>query len=202
MKHVTALLLLLALVGCASQPQVEKPRVSERVILLPSQDDRPSAVTVTRGGEQLDLDQPYASAAARGAVLSSETASAGEVQQRYGELLAAQPHASRNFIMYFLLGSDELTPASKLAFDDARRLIAAWSAADVVVIGHTDRLGAYEYNDTLSRQRAHVIAQRLISAGVPSEDIQVAARGEREPMIRTADNVAEPRNRRVEIKVR
>jgi outer membrane protein OmpA-like peptidoglycan-associated protein len=71
-----------------------------------------------------------------------------------------------------------------------------------VVIGHTDRLGATDYNDRLSRQRASVIAARLMAAGVPADAIEVAARGEREPLIPTRDDRPEPRNRRVEIKVR
>jgi OmpA-OmpF porin, OOP family len=71
-----------------------------------------------------------------------------------------------------------------------------------VVIGHTDRLGTFEYNDQLSRRRAQVIASRLVASGVPSTAIEIAARGEREPLIQTADGLPEPRNRRVEIKVR
>jgi len=37
---------------------------------------------------------------------------------------------------------------------------------------------------------------------VSAERIAVSGRGEREPAVSTADNVAEPRNRRVEILVR
>jgi len=70
------------------------------------------------------------------------------------------------------------------------------------VIGHTDRVGAVEFNDALSRKRAETVASRLVAAGVPAERIAVAGRGEREPLIPTNDEVAEPRNRRVEIKVR
>ena len=38
--------------------------------------------------------------------------------------------------------------------------------------------------------------------GIPAERIQAAGRGERELLVPTEDNVAEPRNRRVEINVR
>ena len=71
-----------------------------------------------------------------------------------------------------------------------------------MVIGHTDRLGQETFNDMLARKRAEMVASRLVSSGVPLERIEVAARGEREPLIPTADGVSEPRNRRVEIKVR
>ena len=42
----------------------------------------------------------------------------------------------------------------------------------------------------------------LVAAGVPAESVSVAGRGEREPVVATADEVAEARNRRVEIKLR
>ena len=42
----------------------------------------------------------------------------------------------------------------------------------------------------------------LIAAGVPAGKIETAGRGEREPLLKTADEVAEPKNRRVEISVR
>jgi len=102
----------------------------------------------------------------------------------------------------FVLGTDEFTPASKTAFEEARREIASWSGAEVVVIGHTDRMGSDDFNDALSRKRAEIVAARLIASGVPAGRVSVAARGEREPLIPTADEVPEPRNRRVEIKVR
>jgi outer membrane protein OmpA-like peptidoglycan-associated protein len=42
----------------------------------------------------------------------------------------------------------------------------------------------------------------LITGGISAEHIDVAGRGEREPLVQTADEVAEARNRRVEINVR
>jgi outer membrane protein OmpA-like peptidoglycan-associated protein len=42
----------------------------------------------------------------------------------------------------------------------------------------------------------------LVEIGIPIDRIRVAGRGEREPLVPTADNVDEPRNRRVEIIVR
>ena len=73
---------------------------------------------------------------------------------------------------------------------------------EITVIGHTDRLGPDQANDTLSLQRAQRVKELLIQRGVAAERISVAGRGEREPLVPTADEVAEPRNRRVEINVR
>jgi outer membrane protein OmpA-like peptidoglycan-associated protein len=38
--------------------------------------------------------------------------------------------------------------------------------------------------------------------GIRLEQVSVAGRGEREPLVTTEDEIAEPRNRRVEITVR
>jgi outer membrane protein OmpA-like peptidoglycan-associated protein len=190
------------LAGCATPPPAPPPRSSERIVLLPSQSDRPSALVVSAGGADLLLDKPYASADLRAGMLNADATSAAQVQARYGELLSAQPPQPRNFTIYFQLGTDELTPASRKAFEDARREIAAWPGVEVVVIGHTDRVGSVELNDKLSRQRAQTVASRLVEAGVAARAIEIVSRGEREPLIATADEVPEPRNRRVVIKVR
>ena len=204
MKTTLAAALALVLAGCASQPAVVQraARVSERIILLPSQTSTPSAVVVKTRNAEVLLDKPYAGVEVRGAALVSIAPTAEDIERRYGGLLSAQPKKPQPFTMYFVLGTDELTPASKAAFEEARKQVASWIAVEVVVIGHTDRLGSPEYNDRLSRQRAQMVATRLVSSGVPPDVIEIAARGEREPLIPTGDGVPEPRNRRVEIKVR
>jgi outer membrane protein OmpA-like peptidoglycan-associated protein len=193
----------LLLAGCASQAVVERaPALSERIILLPSETERPSAIVVTSGRDEVLLDSAYARIDIRGEKLVTGSTTADEVRRRYGALIAAQPKSPQPYTMYFSLGTDELTASSKRAFDDARKQIASWTAAEVVVIGHTDRLGTAEYNDMLSLQRAKMIARLLVLSGMSATDISVAARGEHDPIVPTADGIAEPRNRRVEIKVR
>jgi OmpA-OmpF porin, OOP family len=70
------------------------------------------------------------------------------------------------------------------------------------VVGHTDRVGTVPYNDALSLRRAERVQAQLVQLGIPAAQIQAAGRGERAPLVPTEDEVAEPRNRRVEITVR
>jgi outer membrane protein OmpA-like peptidoglycan-associated protein len=80
--------------------------------------------------------------------------------------------------------------------------VARRKVAEIAVIGHTDRVGALEDNDTLSLRRAERVRKDFVDRGIPTGAIYVAGRGEREPIVPTADEVSEPLNRRVEINVR
>jgi len=193
MRGLIISLALLLLASCAC----------ERVVLLPSADGSASALIINPGPNEQRLDKPYAASARRlGSYSSAYQESAAAVQERYGSALAAQPVRPRSFIVYFQEGSDILTPESLSAFDQVKADILKRGAAEVAVIGHTDRVGSTESNDALSKLRAATVREALIAAGVDSKVIEVAGRGEREPLVPTADEVSEPKNRRVEISVR
>jgi outer membrane protein OmpA-like peptidoglycan-associated protein len=117
-------------------------------------------------------------------------------------LFSGQARSPQLYTLYFVKGTNELTSESAIDFEKARKQIASWPAAEIVVIGHADRTGSTEVNDALSLERAKLVASQLQTAGVSSDVIEVAARGEREPLVQTPKGVEEPRNRRVEIKVR
>ena len=104
MKVRCALIAVLLVAGCASQPKVEPaPRIKERVVLLPSDTDRPSAVVVTAGDREVVLATPYSSAGVRDSVLESSQLTEEEVKKRYAGLLSAQPRKPEPFTMYFEL---------------------------------------------------------------------------------------------------
>jgi outer membrane protein OmpA-like peptidoglycan-associated protein len=107
-----------------------------------------------------------------------------------------------SFLLYFLEARDELTPESRQVMQQVFAEIARRPAPEIVVIGHTDRVGAVPYNDALSLRRAAKVRDDLVKLGIPADRIQIAGRGEREPLVTTEDEVPEPRNRRVELSVR
>ncbi|HPR43628.1 MAG TPA: OmpA family protein, partial [Ottowia sp.] len=53
-----------------------------------------------------------------------------------------------------------------------------------------------------SLKRAQAVRQLVIDRGFDADRVVAAGRGEREPVVPTADEVDEPKNRRVEIEVR
>ena len=192
-----AALALLLLAGCA------KPARNDLYVLMPGQDGKTGALSVESNGKQAVLDQPYAAARVKepGRV-EAGSVTEQEARQAFGAALEAQPGRPTSFLLYFLENRDELTPDSRQMLTRVVDEIARRPAPEIVVIGHTDRVGPVPYNDTLSLRRAERVRDELVKVGIAAERIRVEGRGEREPLVPTADEVAEPRNRRVEISVR
>jgi outer membrane protein OmpA-like peptidoglycan-associated protein len=65
------------------------------------------------------------------------------------------------------------------------------------IVGHTDTVGSAEHNLGLSRKRARAIAAWFKGHGLRSP-IAYEGLGESSPAVKTADEVDEPRNRRVD----
>jgi outer membrane protein OmpA-like peptidoglycan-associated protein len=180
------------------------PNTRELVVLVPDRDGTTGAVVVTnpQGGSSV-LSKPYAMALLeRGDRVDTPPVARDEVTKLFSHAIAAQPLRPISFLLYFQLDTDEYTPESREAFDKVFTEVARRKVAEIAVIGHTDRVGSLEYNDTLSFRRAERVRKDFVDRGIPADAINVAGRGEREPFVPTADEVSEPRNRRVEINVR
>lgn len=179
------------------------PTRSDLYVIVPDSDGRTGSVAVTTPAAQAVLSTPYA-AARIGDRNRIETgvSSEEEVRRVFAEALAAQPPRPMSFVLYFVEGGDELTPESGQVLQQVFAEIGRRADFEITVIGHTDRVGSVPFNDALSLRRAERVRAELTRLGVASGRIEVAGRGEREPLVPTEDEVAEPRNRRVEIIVR
>ncbi|MBN8452482.1 OmpA family protein [Accumulibacter sp.] len=184
----------LALAACS--------RVTDHVLLLPGPDGRVGALSVTAASGEILLAEPYSGVDVRGGTPSRLTSSPRMVRESYGRLLDMQPARPRIYVIHFETGTSALTPESRSKLPIIRDELATLPAAEAIVIGHTDRVGSSAFNDRLSLRRAEAGREQLIGAGVAPDAISVVGRGEREPVVFTEDGVAEPRNRRVEIKLR
>jgi outer membrane protein OmpA-like peptidoglycan-associated protein len=183
-------------IGCDASP--------ERVVLLPGPDGNVGKVVVFSAGNERVLDSAYAGAEiGQGGAITLRNEDASAVQKRYAGALGAQPPRPMAFVVNFVSGSaTELTPESRRVIEEVKAALAGRPAPEITVIGHTDRVGKLEANDALSRKRAETVRDILAASGVKALSLDVAGRGEREPLVATADEVDEPRNRRVEISVR
>lgn len=195
-RRLIALLAPLVLAVSACAP-------ATRVVLLPQEGVPTAAVEVQSRQGQVTLAQPYAVAevAPSGSVATAQT-DAQQVEKRYGQLLSVQPAAEQRFTLLFMPGGAQLTPESSAALADVLARATERPGGEVIIIGHTDRVGSVESNDTLSLQRAQAVRQLVIDRGFDPNRVEAVGRGEREPVVQTADEVEEPKNRRAEIVVR
>jgi outer membrane protein OmpA-like peptidoglycan-associated protein len=202
-RGLLGLALLLAAAGCAKTARVATPAHDEEVVLLPGADGKTGALVVTHAGHQATLDSAYATARVKdpGEIARSQS-EAIAVREAFAPALSAQPPRPVTFVLYFLGDSDNLTPESTVELQKIFPEIAKHPAPEIVVVGHTDRVGAIPYNDALSLRRAERVRNDLVQLGIQRDRITIAGRGEREPIVATEDEVVEPRNRRVEITVR
>jgi len=194
--NVTALLSMLFVVGCAKKTTF---------VLLPDPDGSVGEISVTTNkGTQIVSKADHATEVSSAQELPSQPERMDQetIQKKFGMALAADPGRPITFSLYFKSGTNQLTEASKNMVPDIITAIAARKSKDISVVGHTDRVGAADLNFRLSRKRADAIKSMLVSQGVEPNLIHVDAHGESNPLIATADEVAEPKNRRVDVTVR
>lgn len=76
-----------------------------------------------------------------------------------------------------------------------------YPGTDVIIIGHTDDVGADAYNQALSERRAQAAAAYLMTQGVAGSRIGTRGLGESEPIASNATEDGRARNRRVEVAI-
>lgn len=174
-----------------------------RVTLLPQADGRATAVQVQSAAGVVDLTQPYQTAALqRDGRLEAQQSNAEEVSKRHGAVLALPLLPPVRFTLQFEPGTSTLTPDSQNQLPGILEQATARAGGEIQVVGHTDRTGSPQANDTLSLQRAQAVRNLLIQRGFEPALVEAIGRGEREPVVPTEANVHEPRNRRAEIIIR
>jgi hypothetical protein len=135
-----------------------------------------------------------------GLLLAALLAPSAYAQQRE-TTPAPAPAEPGEFLIWFETNQSTLTPEGLRVVAQAAEAYKQRGAARITVNGHTDTVGSAAYNLRLSESRADTVANELIREGVPAADIITIGRGEEDLLVPTADGVAEPRNRRVEIVV-
>jgi outer membrane protein OmpA-like peptidoglycan-associated protein len=182
--------------ACASSRDV--------IVLLPDEQGKTGAIIVSgEGGEQI-LSEPRQAVSVKPGTAPGKPFRLPEKEVRtlVGPALEALPQPPIQFILYFEHDTARLTGKSAKQVDDVLRTIRERAPVDISVVGHTDTLGSREYNYRLSLKRAQAVADILTAKGVDPSIIDITSHGKDNPLIPTGDQVAEPRNRRVEVTVR
>ena len=189
--------LLCTLCGCAAP--------HSQFVLLPAPDGHVGRVTVTNKAGEMPLEKPFESVdllypnelPSQSIVLTE-----AEVNTIFKEALAALPVAPVTYLLYFEPGTSRLTQESEKLLPQIMEYIHTNNSKDISISGHSDKVGSREVNIRISRERAEVIAQKLIESGLPPESLAVASHGMELPLVDTPEGTPEPRNRRVELVVR
>jgi len=193
--RLAAIAVTLLLAGCATSS----------VVLLPEEDGGHGEIALRstngKGGETVMKDANTRASLASGQP-SIKPLGANGLKPAEAALLAALPPAPKSFTLYFQEGTTELAPGSSGALEEIRAEVARRPGAEVQVTGHTDTVGSSADNDVLSRKRADEVVNWLATKGFDRRMMSGVGRGERELKVRTADNVDNAANRRVEVLVR
>jgi len=178
------------------------PRQALFVVLPNAEGGGTGEITIDDGKTATTLDQPYASAESRAGSIGPVEESRGNIGVIFRQAVAARPILPHYFRLYFILGSNELTPKSAIDYREVFDDIKQRPVYEIEVIGHTDTVGDLRSNQALSLARAAVLRDRLVRDGVERNAISVAGRGKLNLLVPTGDQVPEPLNRCVVITVR
>ena len=193
--------------ACACGPQrVATPGAAPELIVLLAEPERSSPgraiVSNAAGSVDLVVERDSTVIVQNQPPRAATSLSDAQVQATFGEALSAQPPPPEIFTLYFLFESEELTAESRSFVPTILDSVRTRPVPDVVVVGHTDTIGTSESNFKLGNRRAMSVRDLLVQAGLDPALIEVMSLGEEDLIVATADDVSEPRNRRVEIAIR
>ncbi len=198
-KRIHLLIIATGLLAISCCPQ------KTMVVLIPDPGGNVGQVTVTNDTGTVEMNR-----AGEAVIVSDkksppsppEIISAAEITADFAQILAIELSKPKRFLLYFKSQSTELTAESAARIPELVDTITRNESQDISVIGHSDSAGDYHYNLALSKKRATAISDLLIEHGISVSIIQITSHGEKNPFVKTADNVSEPKNRRVEVVVR
>jgi len=94
----------------------------------------------------------------------------------------------------------EIKPESKATLDEIAKFLRANPAVALVVTGHTDAQGAFDYNVALATRRATAVVAALVQQhGIAAPRLTPFGAGMAAPMASNDDETGRSKNRRVEL---
>jgi OOP family OmpA-OmpF porin len=102
--------------------------------------------------------------------------------------------------IYFDTDRAVIKPESRPTLDEIAKLLQSQPQLNVVIVGHTDSQGTYDYNMDLSRRRAEAVSAELVrSYRIANTRLRTAGVGFLAPIGSNATNDGRALNRRVEL---
>lgn len=117
--------------------------------------------------------------------------------QRVGEGIAVVFESG----LLYDYNSAAIKPTAAANLTNLANSLKQYPNTEVVIVGHTDSDGTYEYNQDLSERRARAAADYLVAQGVARSRIRATGLGETEPIATNETAAGKAQNRRVEIAI-
>jgi OOP family OmpA-OmpF porin len=204
-RNRIASLIVISIAACATHAFAQGANPSADQIIKSLTPTGDVSRTTTRGIRMAPQATPSDSAAS-----ATQAAPDAPRSAAHATMATAKPAAAAhgdampavNLTVNFASGSTELTPQAIHALDALGTALSseALSRYHFRVEGHTDTVGTPEGNHTLSERRAEAVVAYIESKfGVAAARMQPVGMGSDKPLIATAAQVPEPRNRRVQI---
>jgi outer membrane protein OmpA-like peptidoglycan-associated protein len=197
----SASLTCLMLAGC-STPPAPPPQPTSYVVLLNNDDGTVGKIEVTGRHGTTVLQAAREATLVAQAGRSGFVASEAQIGKDFGPALAIRPQRPTNFVLYFQSGGAKLTPESQRELARVLAEVESRDVPDISIAGHTDTAGDADQNEKLALERAKLVSTLLSSPKLTPANVTIESHGEKNLLVPTPDNTAEPRNRRVEITVR
>lgn len=103
------------------------------------------------------------------------------------------------YLVFFDFNKSSITTGAESVLDAVAAEVRKRNASTIEIVGHTDSSGSNNYNEKLAIRRANAVRDALAARGLSVSVMNIDGRGERELLVKTADNVREPANRRAQI---
>lgn len=103
--------------------------------------------------------------------------------------------------LLFAFDSDRIEGAARSNLSNLAASLNRHPTSEVLIVGHTDNVGAAQYNQGLSERRAASARAYLVSQGVASNRIRTEGRGLNEPVAENTTDAGRAQNRRVEVAI-
>jgi len=102
--------------------------------------------------------------------------------------------------IHFDTGKDDAKAESKAAIDEIGKLLKESPQLKILVVGHTDSVGSYDYNLDLSMRRSLSVVNAVVKDhGIAPERLKAAGAGMMSPVATNRTDAGRAENRRVEL---
>ena len=101
--------------------------------------------------------------------------------------------------IYFDIDKAELKADSSPQIDAIAAFLNENAGAEIIITGHSDNQGAFDYNIDLSQRRAQAVIEALVKQGVSKSTLTAFGAGMAAPVSTNATDAGRAQNRRVEI---